>query len=680
MWMSFSVTDGSRWSYSNDILTLQCTEEAVQCTVVIVPDNKSEIKKGIVTLMIIGVLGMHRSGTSLLTSMLAMCGIYPGPDDKLVQPEVKTDNPYGYWEYMPFVHINNELLTLIGGSWRTPPPIFKQWTSVYDLDDIESRVWAHLEADYAHKDLVVWKDPRTCLTIEFWKNVFPDMKPIVIVRNPLEVAFSMAAGTAHTRDLPVTYALSLWNTYHDALFLTIDPQEALFIHYDNLIQQPEHEINRIIQYLDISPELEQIEKAIAKVHLKQRSHSLLLNDLPEDIAAKYLTYCQYAAYEPPQRNDNDIPHDLIIAGDRRFQNLLTRYQKQISQLDAYVEQLAQREADLQKRQIQIDAQREALAQADTQIQAQQNEIEQSQQHIQEQIKALAQADAQIKAQQTELQQARQQIEIQREALAQAEAQIQAQQNEIKQSQHLIERQNKGLDEYNTVLMHRDQQITQYQKHLSQQVDQFSVVQPLVLEGFLHQWLRASKLFKWVNKAINRWRIRKVSRLHDQNKIWIPNLFDANWYIETYPDVKQSGIAPYVHFYLFGWYQGYRPMPIFDVLWYASRYPDFNVNGMNPLEHYESIGQSLGNRPCAFFDPQWYMETNPDVQAAGMDPLKHYCYTGWREQRNPSPEFNTDAYLKQHPKLLKTNQNPLDHYLSQDRSRRSANQSDLLALH
>ena len=53
--------------------------------------------------VITSVIGMHRSGTSLLASMLAMCGIYPGPEEKLMQSTVKDDNPYGYWEYLPFV-------------------------------------------------------------------------------------------------------------------------------------------------------------------------------------------------------------------------------------------------------------------------------------------------------------------------------------------------------------------------------------------------------------------------------------------------------------------------------------------------------------------------------------------------------------------------------------------------
>ncbi len=184
---------------------------------------------------------------------------------------------------------------------------------------------------------------------------------------------------------------------------------------------------------------------------------------------------------------------------------------------------------------------------------------------------------------------------------------------------------------------------------------------LVLEKMVSDIYR-SKIYQTLNKIINFWRIQKQQRLMRKNKIWVPKLFNARFYLNQYPEVKTSKMHPYVHFQLFGWYQGYQPMPLFDVKWYTTQYPDFYQENMNPLEHYESVGQHIGHRPCVLFDPQWYLAEYPDVKQAGVDPLYHYCYTGWREGRNPSPEFDSVRYFESEPEIAEKDINPLIHYL------------------
>src|SRR5687767_11407458 len=67
------------------------------------------------------VAGMHRSGTSLVTHLLQMCGMYLGDERDLVP--AATANPDGYWEHRRFVEINQELLTILGGDWDRPASI-----------------------------------------------------------------------------------------------------------------------------------------------------------------------------------------------------------------------------------------------------------------------------------------------------------------------------------------------------------------------------------------------------------------------------------------------------------------------------------------------------------------------------------------------------------------------------
>ena len=57
---------------------------------------------------IVCILGMHRSGTSLLARMLNLMGVSLGPEQFLMQPTI--DNPKGYWEHDEIVGLNNEIL------------------------------------------------------------------------------------------------------------------------------------------------------------------------------------------------------------------------------------------------------------------------------------------------------------------------------------------------------------------------------------------------------------------------------------------------------------------------------------------------------------------------------------------------------------------------------------------
>src|SRR5262245_37878566 len=56
------------------------------------------------------VTGMHRSGTSMVTHLLHVCGLHLG-DESLLKAAAD-DNPEGFWEHEEFVGINDELLAL----------------------------------------------------------------------------------------------------------------------------------------------------------------------------------------------------------------------------------------------------------------------------------------------------------------------------------------------------------------------------------------------------------------------------------------------------------------------------------------------------------------------------------------------------------------------------------------
>jgi hypothetical protein len=70
-------------------------------------------------------------------------------------------------------------------------------------------------------------------------------------------------------------------------------------------------------------------------------------------------------------------------------------------------------------------------------------------------------------------------------------------------------------------------------------------------------------------------------------------FDIIWYLQSYPDVAESGINPAEHYLCFGADEGRAPGPLFDSNWYLSQYPDVAENEVNPLLHYVKFGAQEG---------------------------------------------------------------------------------------
>jgi hypothetical protein len=72
-----------------------------------------------------------------------------------------------------------------------------------------------------------------------------------------------------------------------------------------------------------------------------------------------------------------------------------------------------------------------------------------------------------------------------------------------------------------------------------------------------------------------------------------DLFDAEWYLQAYPDVARAGIDPLVHFVKVGWREGRDPGPHFATWLYLRANPDVARSDVNPLCHYIEYGHAEG---------------------------------------------------------------------------------------
>ena len=102
---------------------------------------------------------------------------------------------------------------------------------------------------------------------------------------------------------------------------------------------------------------------------------------------------------------------------------------------------------------------------------------------------------------------------------------------------------------------------------------------------------------------------------EQELIRVSGLFDAAWYLETYPDVAAATIDPLTHFAAWGWHEGRRPNLYFDTAWYLRHNPEIARAGINPLVHYIRLGEAENRSPCAHFDVPFYRTRHAAVASS-----------------------------------------------------------------
>lgn len=69
------------------------------------------------------------------------------------------------------------------------------------------------------------------------------------------------------------------------------------------------------------------------------------------------------------------------------------------------------------------------------------------------------------------------------------------------------------------------------------------------------------------------------------------MFDADYYLAMYPELKKIGLSPIRHYCGFGWREGKNPSDDFDTVGYLEMYKDIQAADINPFWHYVVSGAS-----------------------------------------------------------------------------------------
>jgi len=132
--------------------------------------------------MKIFIIGMHRSGTSMITGILHKCGLELG-GNLLMHGK---DNPKGHFESREFIRINQEILARNGGRWNSPPK------NIHFHSGLKNDMRRFVNK-FDPQKISGFKDPRVCLTFPLWYRVIhPEpIKAVIVVRPFRAIAQSL---------------------------------------------------------------------------------------------------------------------------------------------------------------------------------------------------------------------------------------------------------------------------------------------------------------------------------------------------------------------------------------------------------------------------------------------------------------------------------------------------------
>jgi LPS sulfotransferase NodH len=252
------------------------------------------------------VLGMHRSGTSLIVRLLADMGIHMGS-------WLSRDA-----ESIHFLGLNKRVYNETNSNWAQVDALIEAADSeifverqsqileralfVEKLSDFKKHFNLILQAEavrlslsddrtFVSQNAIVavffgsllwekvnqdehfpwgWKDPRTTLTFPIWLRIFPNARFLHVLRNGIDVAISTHRRSQKQQQkiwkrlypidyspltLDFEYCFHLWEKYVSFVFdhkHLIPENHYLEIHYEDLLANPEEILRRIVEYIEFS--------------------------------------------------------------------------------------------------------------------------------------------------------------------------------------------------------------------------------------------------------------------------------------------------------------------------------------------------------------------------------------------------------------------------------------------
>ncbi|HEY9300469.1 MAG TPA: sulfotransferase, partial [Phormidium sp.] len=300
------------------------------------------------------ITGMHRSGTSLTASILQKAGVDIG--ERLLGAGL--GNVRGHFEDVDFWSLHKEILISQGISsegWTTlskidvPDQFITKAKALCDERTQQGGVWG-------------WKEPRTTLFLDFWKEIIPNAKYVFVYREPWEVVDSLfLRGDGAFINNP-SLAVHSWVAYNTAIlnFYKLNSDSAVLIHLNHLQ-------GKAFEFMSLVKEKLQLE--ILPVEEELYDGNLIHRNKFADYRVALLCYfypnvidifdsLNAVADLPLQNNQTELNSPLHLFQDWALQDWFSahRLAREQSQLQQTQSQLQQTQSQLQQTQSLLQSQ------------------------------------------------------------------------------------------------------------------------------------------------------------------------------------------------------------------------------------------------------------------------------------------------------------------------------------
>jgi len=214
------------------------------------------------------VIGMHRSGTTLLTKVIEAFGLHWGHSRD------------EYNEDVEFQALNEQLFEKAGARWDNPgslirmliKPAFTAEAEKLLRDGIDRMgrnflLEQKMEVCGDPEQIAArhwgWKDPRSTYTLPLWLDVFPEARVVHIMRNGLDVAISVwkretsrPEGKRHPHYSTTCQTLDgcflLWKKYtRRAMSLVRSMDNSIELTFEDLLKNTAVETRRLCDFLEL---------------------------------------------------------------------------------------------------------------------------------------------------------------------------------------------------------------------------------------------------------------------------------------------------------------------------------------------------------------------------------------------------------------------------------------------
>ena len=207
----------------------------------------SESRDGVI------ILGMHRSGTSMLAGLLVRMGLQTGGP---LLPPAK-DNKRGFFERYDLVSQNTILMQLqhvqyaFNTQYYDPIKGLDLARSNSSLFDRGRQMLEFLKDPLNHPYLL--KDPRLCITLPTWLPLLNNPPAILFIyRHPFDVALSLHKREQEHSHFPIVRGLRLWYVYNRKAIQQSQSLCRVVTSYDRVVSSTKREMNRIYNELRTS--------------------------------------------------------------------------------------------------------------------------------------------------------------------------------------------------------------------------------------------------------------------------------------------------------------------------------------------------------------------------------------------------------------------------------------------